>query len=171
MTHQRKGPGAGDAEGLANYHNEPKNYSAESIGSQAEFVAFTIPGEPVAFARSGGNGKIRFTPKRQRDFMALAKLAAAKAMAGAPPMSGPLRMAIRASYIVPSSWTKKRRDAARWRTARPDADNVAKLVADAINSIVYEDDAQIAALEVQEIYGPVAGVTVAVSSLEEAAER
>ena len=27
-------------------------------------ICFTIPAEPIAFARSGGNGSIRFTPKR-----------------------------------------------------------------------------------------------------------
>jgi Holliday junction resolvase RusA-like endonuclease len=130
-------------------------------------IAFQIPGEPVAFARSGGNGKIRFTPKRQRDFMALVKLAAASAMDGAPPIEGPVEMVLRANYTVPTSWPKKRRDAAHWRTSKPDADNIAKLVADAINEIVFRDDAQIAALTVQKVYGPLAGVTVSVSPLDE----
>ena len=130
-------------------------------------IAFQIPGEPVAFARSGGNGKIRYTPKRQRDFMALVKLAAHKAMDGAPPMAGPVAMTVRATYLVPKSWPKKRVAAARWRTAKPDADNIAKLVADACNEIVFEDDAQVAELTVQKRYGPLAGVTVSVASLED----
>lgn len=129
-------------------------------------IAFQIPGEPVAFARSGGNGKIRYTPKRQRDFMALVKLAAHKAMDGAP-MAGPVAMTVRATYLVPKSWPKKRVAAARWRTAKPDADNIAKLVADACNEIVFVDDAQVAELTVQKRYGPLAGVTVSVASLED----
>lgn len=132
------------------------------------FVSFTIPAEPVAFARSGGNGTVRFTPKRQRDFMALVKLAAHTAMAGEPPMQGAIDLKIRAVYLVPTSWSKKRAANARWRTARPDVDNVAKLVADLINEIVFADDAQVASLTVQKIYGPIAGVTVSAMRLEDA---
>jgi Holliday junction resolvase RusA-like endonuclease len=130
-------------------------------------ICFTIPAEPVAFARSGGNGSIRFTPKRQRDFMALVKLAAHKAMDGESPLDGPIDLKIRASYRVPASWSKKRAAAARWRTARPDADNIAKIIADAINEIVYGDDAQVVNLTVQKVYGPIAGVTVTAMRLDE----
>lgn len=134
-------------------------------------IAFNIPGEPVAFARSGGKGAIRFTPKKQRDFMGLVKLAAAGAMNGQPPLDGPLEMTIRATYLVPASWSKKRRDAAHWRTSKPDADNLAKIVADAINEIVYLDDSQVASLTVQKTYGPIAGVTVSVTALDERGAR
>jgi Holliday junction resolvase RusA-like endonuclease len=130
-------------------------------------VSFTIPAEPVAFARSGGNGAVRFTPKRQRDFMALVKLAAHKAMDGEPPLDGPIELQIRATYRVPSSWSKKRAATARWRTARPDADNIAKLVADSINEIVYGDDAQVVSLTVQKVYGPIADVTVTAMQLDD----
>ncbi|MFZ3181650.1 MAG: RusA family crossover junction endodeoxyribonuclease [Methylocystis silviterrae] len=130
-------------------------------------IAFTIPGEPIAFARSGGNGKVRFTPKRQRDFMALVKLAAHKAMRDTPPLAGPIELTIRATYLVPSSWPKKRAANARWRTSKPDADNIAKIVSDAINEIAFADDAQVASLIVQKRYGPLAGVTVTVAPLDE----
>lgn len=130
------------------------------------FVAFDIPGEPIAFARSGGNGKVRFTPKRQRDFMALVQLAAHKAMAGQPPLTGPIELSIRAIYRPPSSWPKKRAANARWRTSKPDADNIAKIVADACNEIVWGDDAQISSLIVQKTYGPIAGVTVSAALLD-----
>jgi len=130
------------------------------------FVAFTIPGEPIAFARSGGNGKVRFTPKRQRDFMALVQLAAHGAMDGQPPLAGPIELRIRAVYRVPTSWSKKRAAFARWRTSKPDADNLAKIISDSINEIVFGDDAQVASLIVQKTYGPIAGVTVSAAILE-----
>jgi Holliday junction resolvase RusA-like endonuclease len=130
-------------------------------------VSFTVPGEPVAFARSGGKGTIRFTPKRQRDFMAFVKLAAAGAMCGEPPFDGPVELTIRATYLIPASWPKKRRASARWRTSKPDADNLAKIIADACNEIIYADDAQVAILTVQKIYGTVAGVTVSVACLDD----
>ncbi len=131
-------------------------------------ISFHIPGTPTAFARSGGNGSIRFTPKKQRDFMALVRLAAASAMDGQPPFLGAVELTIRASYIPPSSWPKKKRDAAHWRTSKPDADNLAKIVADAMNEIVFADDSQVVRLSVEKLYGPLAGVTVSVMRLENA---
>jgi Holliday junction resolvase RusA-like endonuclease len=130
-------------------------------------ICFTIPAEPVAFARSGGNGSVRFTPKRQRDFMALVKLAAHKAMDGEPPLDGPIELQIRATYRVPASWSKKRAATARGRTARPDADNIAKIISDAMNEIVFADDAQVANLTVQKVYGVIAGVTVSAMQIDE----
>jgi Holliday junction resolvase RusA-like endonuclease len=129
-------------------------------------VAFTIPGDPVAFARSGGNGKVRFTPKKQRDFMALVQLAAYQAMNGQPPLEGAIDLKIRAVYRVPTSWPKKKAAEAKWRTSKPDADNIAKLVSDACNEIVFGDDAQVANLQVQKRYGPIAGVTVSAMVLD-----
>jgi Holliday junction resolvase RusA-like endonuclease len=136
------------------------------MGALMSFVAFTIPSEPIAFARSGGNGKVRFTPKRQRDFMALVQLAAHQAMNGQPPLDGPIELQIRAVYRVPSSWPKKRAATARWRTSKPDADNIAKIVSDACNEIVFGDDAQVVSLIVQKTYGPIAGVMVSAALLE-----
>jgi Holliday junction resolvase RusA-like endonuclease len=130
-------------------------------------IAFHIPGEPVAFARSGGKGAVRFTPKRQRDFMALIRLAAAQAMSGQEPFAAPVEMVVRAVYLIPKSWPKKKADTARWRTSKPDGDNLAKIISDAINTIVFADDSQVASLTVQKMYGPLAGVTVSVSTLEE----
>ncbi len=135
------------------------------------FVAFTVPSEPVAFARSGGNGKVRFTPKKQRDYMALVRLAAHNAMAGQAPFEGPIELTIRAVYRVPSSWPKKRADVARWRTSKPDADNIAKLVSDACNEIVFGDDAQVVELRVQKVYGPIAGVTVSATVIQEGGDQ
>jgi len=129
-------------------------------------VSFTIPGEPIAFARSGGNGSVRFTPKRQRDFMSLVRLSAYQAMDGKPPLEGPLMMCVNATYLVPKSWSKAKAAQANWRTSKPDVDNIAKIIADSMNEIVFVDDAQIARLAVQKIYGTVAGVAVEVSALE-----
>jgi Holliday junction resolvase RusA-like endonuclease len=129
-------------------------------------IAFHIPGEPVAFARSGGKGVVRFTPKRQRDFMALVQLAASKAMADQEPFAGPVEMVVRAVYLVPRSWPKRKADAAKWRISKPDSDNIGKIIADAMNTIVFADDAQVASLTVQKMYGPLAGVTVSVSTLD-----
>ncbi len=128
-------------------------------------ISFTIPGSVVPFARAGARGSARFTPRRQADYMALVRLAAANAMNGQAPFDGPVEMTVRAVYPIPASWPKAKRNAARWRVARPDCDNIAKLVADAISQVVYGDDAQIASLAVQKLYGEIPGTIVSVTRL------
>ena len=57
---------------------------------------------------------------------------------------------------TPSSWSKKRQDLAAnaylLPTTRPDTDNYIKLVTDAMNGIVYEDDNQIIAIQAAKFY-------------------
>lgn len=129
-------------------------------------IALFVPGEPVAFARAGANGKRRFTPEKQRNFMAVLKDEAARRMGSDEPFTGPVRMNIRACYLVPGSWSKKKKASAFWKSSKPDADNLSKIVKDALNTIVYCDDAQVACLTVQKVYGPQAGLTITVSQIE-----
>lgn len=129
-------------------------------------IAFEIPAESVPFARAGSNGSRRFTPAPQAAFMRAVGLYASRAMAGAAPLTGPVKVCIRATYEWPTSWSAKRRAGARWKDTKPDADNAAKLLCDAMNKIVYADDAQISSLTVQKVYGEAARVVVSVQSLE-----
>lgn len=129
-------------------------------------IIFTIPGEPVPFARAGALGKRRFTPKKQGDFMGAVKTIAAAAMQGARPLDGPVGMTVRAVYLVPGSWSARKRACAYWKASKPDADNVAKIIKDAISTIVFVDDAQVASLTVTKTYGPVAHVEVRIEALE-----
>src|SRR5258708_2506226 len=114
-------------------------------------ISFTIPGEAVPFARAGALGKRRFTPKKQGDFMGAVRTIAANAMQGAAPFDGPVSMTVEATYLVPASWSKKRRAAAHWKASKPDADNLAKILKDSLNAIVFADDAQVAMLHVRKI--------------------
>lgn len=129
-------------------------------------IAISIPGEPVAFARAGAHGSQRFTPAKQRGYMSILKQEAGRRMGGEPPMEGPVSLAIRATYLVPASWSARRKAEARWKTSAPDADNIAKIVKDALNTIVYRDDAQVADLRIQKMYGPIAGLTITVQPLD-----
>ena len=131
-------------------------------------ISFTIPGEPVAkgrprFVRATGRA---FTPKKTETYEGIVADHAARVMDGHEAFEGALRLTVRAVYLVPKSWTQKRKSAARWKTSKPDADNLAKIVKDACNKIVYRDDAQIVELTVQKKYGPIAGLTVSIEALE-----
>lgn len=65
---------------------------------------------------------------------------------------GPLEVSINAYFPVPKSTTKKARkqieDGEILPTKKPDADNIAKVVCDALNQIAYQDDTQVVKLSV-----------------------
>lgn len=123
---------------------------------------FTIPGDVVPWARAGSKGKIRFTPKKQADYMVAVKLTCSAAMKGKPPLEGPIMLDMTATYPWPASMSQKKRSqpAAQWRTARPDIDNIAKLIGDALNRIAWADDSQIACSTLRKVYGDVPGLLV-----------
>lgn len=62
-----------------------------------------------------------------------------------------------AVYPVPASYSKRKRVAALagdlLPAKKPDADNVAKIIADALGGLAYIDDAQITDLSVMKRYG------------------
>ncbi len=140
--------------------------AGQSASAEPRFIAFEVPGEAVPFARAGKHGKRHFTPAKQSNYMAVVKDLAMKAMRDQPPMTGPVEYAFRATYLIPESWSKKKRAAAVWKQSKPDWDNLAKLAGDAMNKIVYVDDAQIASAVVQKRYGPVCRVTISIMQLE-----
>lgn len=65
---------------------------------------------------------------------------------------GAVRAKITAYYKVPKSYTKKRVQAIKegldHPQKKPDSDNIAKIILDSLNKIAYEDDSQVAKLEV-----------------------
>ncbi len=128
-------------------------------------ISFTVPGQAVQFARAGSRGAQRFTPPKQRDHMAAVKMFAATAMGDDSPREGPLKLDLLVAYLIPKSWSAKKRDAAFWKTTAPDADNLAKLVKDSLNKIVYHDDAQIVWLEVRKVYGDRAQSRITITAL------
>lgn len=135
-----------------------------SAKANFEIISIFIPGEPVPFARAGAKGSIRFTPMKQRNQMAVARIQAQDAMKSAEcaPFDGPVCVSLRATFPVPQSWSKTKRDRAFWKTSKPDLDNLVKLTKDAFNSIVWIDDAQVCEIRAQKVYGSPVGVTVIV---------
>ncbi len=138
--------------------------------SRRLMLSFFIPGEPVAFARSGGNGKIRFTPKKQRSHTGVIKQFAMEALKNyqvSKPTDLPLALTVTTTYVQPQSWSKKKKAETIFKTSKPDVDNLAKLVMDACNEIIWMDDAQIAVLTTQKSYGDgVSGTHVKVEFLD-----
>lgn len=87
------------------------------------------------------------------------------------PLSGPLELSFCATFPVPRSWTKKRREAAlrgkMWHTAKPDTDNLAKQLKDAMTRLgFWQDDRQVAVCHMEKIYGERGEWSVRVLELE-----
>ncbi len=140
-----------------------------AIGASV-MLAFVIPGEPVAKARPRflrEAGRKPFPDKKTENYEGIIKQYAALAMRSTPPFEGPLRMTIRATFLIPQAWSEKRKREAVWKTSKPDWDNIGKIVSDACNMIVYQDDAQVVEAIVQKRYGPIAGLTVTVEQLSQ----
>lgn len=80
------------------------------------------------------------------------------------PLNGALRVQIVAHFLIPKSTTKKNHEGMVLGnikpTKKPDVDNIAKTICDALNKIAYNDDSQIVALNVSKVYSEVENCVV-----------
>lgn len=96
-----------------------------------------------------------YTPKRTAEFEARVRAAAVAQMGAFPPLEGAIEVHLTIKITPPPSWSKAKRVAAlgqSWHAVKPDADNVAKAVLDAMNGVVFADDSQVALLRVVKHY-------------------
>jgi Holliday junction resolvase RusA-like endonuclease len=114
----------------------------------ADSVVIDLLGEPRGkgrprFVRRTGHA---FTPEKTASYEACLRHEAALVMAGRPPLEDALRVSVLAYFGIPASWSAKKRAAALAGlvrpTKRPDWENVAKML-DALNGVVWRDDAQV----------------------------
>lgn len=120
-------------------------------------IYITIPGQPVAKGRARVTRKgWAYTPKKTRDYEGIVKQLAKAAMKGHRILTGAVEVSILAIMRVPVSWSSKKREAAFRGGLRPitkpDLDNLVKNL-DAMNGVVWKDDAQIVGLEAVKQYG------------------
>ena len=135
-------------------------------------IAFTVMGTPTGKGRPratvrGGYAAV-YTDAKTRD-AEQSFLAQALPYKPAEPLDGPLRVEIQAYCSVPRSWSKKRRQLAIagtvMPTGKPDVDNLAKLVLDAMNGVFFLDDKQVISLTVSKAYDNVPRVEVRIEPL------
>jgi Holliday junction resolvase RusA-like endonuclease len=112
-------------------------------------ITFEVPGDPRGkqrprFSRKSGRA---YTPAETVNYEALIKLSARQQMQDLPPTEAAVVIAIDVACPIPQSFSKKKRASALageiYPTTKPDIDNIAKIVADALNAIVWKDDKQI----------------------------
>ena len=118
-------------------------------------IWLTIPGPPVGKqrARVCRTGHT-FTPAKTVNYEALVKQTFAAKYPDFVPMPGPVRM-ILSIYIMPSKATQRKikKNIVRiYPIIKPDADNIFKICADALNGMAYVDDKQIISVYAEKKY-------------------
>lgn len=134
-------------------------------------IELTIPGEVIAkgrpkFTNRGGYARA-YTPKKTKDYEALVKLHALQLKQ--EPLTEAIEVAISVHRVPPKSWSKKKQKEALngviKPVTKPDADNLAKSVLDALNGVLFKDDNQIVSLTVKKMYAAEAKAVVTINQI------
>lgn len=141
-------------------------------------ISFTIPGEPKGKGRPRlGRSGHAWTPKGTVNYENLVKLSFSQAYPDHTPFDPivPVKCEITAYYSIPKSVTKKKYLLMLAKILlplkKPDLDNIAKIVCDALNGIAYHDDAQIYDLHIRKFYSHQPRVEVTLSNDTNESER
>jgi Holliday junction resolvase RusA-like endonuclease len=122
-------------------------------------IHIPIAAQGKARARSGPNS--HYTPQKTRDYEKTIADEAALVMR-LHPILLPVRVTIRCEYAPPKSWPKWRKTAlmGKGKITKPDGDNIMKAICDALNGIVWRDDAQVVEWIGVKVYGPADSITI-----------
>ena len=111
--------------------------------------------QSVKFTKGG----IKYTPKDIVEYANLVKMSFINSFPAWNPselIDKPLSVIINIYKQVPTSFSNKKRDRALAGeirpTVKPDCDNIAKNINDALNGIAYSDDKQIVSLTINKFY-------------------
>ena len=136
-------------------------------------LTFEVPGDPHGKGRPKfsrrGNFVQTYTDKKTTSYEELVKFHANIAMVDLDPIKGAVAVYIYIKLAVPKSYSKKRTEAClsglERPTKKPDWDNVAKSICDAIQGIVILNDTQIVDAHVTKVYAANAGVDIGVKEI------
>ena len=142
-------------------------------------ITFTVAGEPFGKKRPrassfGGHARIHNDPENER--YELKVINAYKQQIGDKQFDQEETLSVRihAWYGIPKSFSKKKQALALANklrpTKKPDLDNIAKSVLDALNHIAYYDDSQVVTLHVSKWYSGDPRVTVTLYAYDEQGE-
>lgn len=77
----------------------------------------------------------------------------------------PISLKIDFFFTTPKSWSKKKKECAKWHTSKPDLDNLEKGIKDALNGIAYKDDSQVCYLFARKQYAQSCGVLIEIEEI------
>ena len=136
-------------------------------------VCFTVWQEPQGkarpkFAKRGRYVSVR-TPEKTRAYEKSIQEAYLQQCGNQTCLEGGIvEMKVTAYFKIPKSASKNKRQAMLLGeirpTKKPDADNILKAVADALNGVAYKDDACVVKMNVEKFYSDVGRIDVVVES-------
>lgn len=134
-------------------------------------TCFMVPGRPQGKARPRVNTRTHraYTPNATKRYEDTVKSCY---MNAAPPGErlhiGSVRVRIMAYYPIPKNWNKAEKRAAMagetLPEVKPDLDNCAKAILDALNGLAYKDDASVTDLTIHKRYAEIGHVVVRIES-------
>lgn len=138
-------------------------------------VRFTVPGPPKGKARARtvkgrGGQTFSYTPEGTVLYENLIKTSYLQQPNNLIFNDGqPLKVVVQAFYDIPKSYSKKKRKqmlAGEIRpTKKPDIDNIAKCILDALNKVAYRDDTQVIELVMKKAYAEIPRVEVEIQEI------
>ena len=113
-------------------------------GEQKNYI-IEVSGDPIAWQRARRNKNVYYDPQ----FIAKKNFAwVVKSQYFDKPLTKPLKISFTFNFKMPASWSKKKKltmiDKPHAQT--PDTSNLVKFVEDALNQVVWQDDALISKL-------------------------
>jgi Holliday junction resolvase RusA-like endonuclease len=133
-------------------------------------IELVVPGEPVGKQRPRIYGRHGVTPEKTVRYETLIRELFAVKYPGFEPLGGPLALILEAYLSIPKSESKKKRTAmaagAILPVKSPDFDNLAKIAADALQTVAYRNDAQIAEAQIQKRYSETPRLRIALGPIE-----
>lgn len=133
-------------------------------------VTFIVEGSAVPKQRPRIHGRTAYTPKKTRDYEERVRQAFRFSYRGETPVfhkGVSVKVCIEVIQQIPKSWSNSKTLRAERGEIAPvsrngDLDNIAKSILDALNTLAYEDDAQVTLLMISKRYGtdPYAAVRI-----------
>ena len=132
-------------------------------------IKINIPGKPVPKQGAKFNKSHAYIPSNVKAYERKVRQQAIIAMMSKPVIKGSVSVSITIYRSTLAGFSKKRYEAAlrgEYRpVTRPDVDNVAKNILDALKGTIFKDDAQVVDLHVSKYYGKSAHVDIVVEEL------
>ena len=129
---------------------------------------FEIPGKITGKGRPRVNTTtaIAYTPAKTKEYEELVKQYFIIKYRRINPLEGRIKINITAYFSVPKNTSKKQEENMLNNTIsptkKPDIDNIAKIILDALNKLAFKDDNQITKLEIEKKYGTEEKISVKV---------
>ena len=130
----------------------------------------TIPGTPVAKGRPRLGRYGTYTPKKTQEYEEYIKACWIAKFGRICPTDKPLAVKVIFYMPIPKSATKRARNEITQgilkHTKKPDLDNMAKAVLDALNRLAYKDDSQIYSLTLYKTYDDTPCIIVTIKEVD-----